>query len=242
MPKPCSFETPPPPAPEAPSPADWTGRPGAAGRGWPSEHAIGLICRAVPPARRARETALDVGCGNGRNSVALAELGFGRVVAVDVNAELVAAARRAAAMAAVAIEVRRAPVAALPLNESDADLALCWGLLFALGGAEPTRAALGEIARVLRPGGVLVADWRTPEDDLHRGDAEPVAEDTWRLPADAPAGLGGVVYSFWRREQVESMLNQAGFSLVALQRYELRDCLRGPTFSWWQTCARRFAN
>lgn len=242
MPKPCSLATPPSPAPERPQPADWTGRPGAAGRAWPSEHAIGLVCRAVAPPRRPAATAVDLGCGSGRNSVALKQLGFGRVVAVDVNPTLVSAARHAAAAAGIALETRRAGANNLPLGDHEAELVLAWGLLFALGGAGPTAEALAEIARVLRPGGVLIADWRTHADDLRGPEAECVAEDTFRLSPDAPSGLGGVVYSFWRREQVEGLLRQAGFSIVSLQRYELRDVLSERSFSWWQTCARRFVN
>jgi SAM-dependent methyltransferase len=221
---------------------DWTGRPGALARIFPAEHVVRLVCRAVPESQRAALTALDVGCGNGRNSIALACLGFGRVIAIDPLESALAEARANATAAGLAIETRCAAADALPLSAASADLAVAWGLLFQLGGPAQTAAVMEELGRVLRPGGRLVADWRT-EDDALRGFAEAqLAPRTIRLRDDAPAELGGLVYSFFDAADVERVHADAGFLIEQFERREVCDVRTGSRYAWWQTCAQRRTN
>ena len=91
----------PPERPEA-----WATRSGATARIWPSEQVIRLLCRSLPEARRGGMTAVDVGCGNGRNAITLPVLGFERVIAIDPSAALVDACRQTAVDAGCEIDVR----------------------------------------------------------------------------------------------------------------------------------------
>lgn len=232
MPRLCS------PAVE-PSPAfDWSGRPGSLDQHWPSEALLSLLARHAPRGNRGAMTAVDLGCGSGRHALLLAQLGFGRVIAVDPNPQSLEQARRRCQQAHAGVELVAAGADSLPLCSASIDLVVSWGVLFVLGGPLQTRMALGEVARVLRPGGLLIADWRTADDDLKRG-ALPVQADTFALPADAPAALAGAIYSFWTREQVGALLNTAGLTVLDVQRSEIRDCLRERAYSWWQTCAQK---
>ena len=88
-------------------------------------------------------TALDVGCGSGRY---LQELDSRGAVAfgLDLSMPMLKRARRQSA------RVARADLRVLPFNAMTIDLAIC-GL--ALGDVAELELALGEIARVLRPGG-----------------------------------------------------------------------------------------
>jgi SAM-dependent methyltransferase len=97
--------------------------------------------------------AVDVGCGTGRALLPLrAAVGpAGTVVALDVTPEMLAAAR-------TAIEAARAvPVVGdartLPLADASVDAVFAAGLLNHLPDSV---AGLRELARVTRPGGVLV--------------------------------------------------------------------------------------
>ena len=92
----------------SPSPPanDWTGRPGAVARIFPAEHMIRLVCRAVPETQRRGLTALDVGCGSGRNSIGLACLGFARVIAVDPLESMLREVEQHASDAGLSIETR----------------------------------------------------------------------------------------------------------------------------------------
>ncbi len=217
---------------------DWTGRPGATARGCPSEQMVRLVCRALPAERRTGLVALDVGSGTGRNALGLAELGFD-VTAVDPLPQMLETLREHAEQLGHPIKTCVGGLPRLPVSAASVDLAVCWGLLFTLGGPEQTQMALIELARVLRPGGLLISDWRTDADDLINFGDPWLAGQTYQLRAGTPAGLAGMVYSFWDMRQVKIFHINAGFEIQALQREEITDLLNNQHYSWWQVCATR---
>ena len=90
---------------------------------------------------------IDLGCGEGRGSRELRALGH-RVVGADHSPTLT----RAAVASCPAIPVIRADAAALPFAARSADLVVaCMSLL----DFDDFAGAVGEIGRVLRPGGEL---------------------------------------------------------------------------------------
>jgi len=117
---------------------------------------------------------LDVPCGFGRHSVPLARAGY-RVVGVDRSQALLDEARRRAGGERWP-KLVRADYRDLPLRDETFDAAL--NLFSSLGyvGDEDDTKVLGEIRRVLRPGGRLVVEI------LHR-DALVLRfrEEGWRL-------------------------------------------------------------
>jgi ubiquinone/menaquinone biosynthesis C-methylase UbiE len=92
---------------------------------------------------------LDIGCGEGRLTRDLTSLGH-RVVGVDRSPTMLAAAREADPEG----EYIEADAAKLPFDDEAADLALAF---MSLMDMQDMRGAVTEIARVLEPGGVLVA-------------------------------------------------------------------------------------
>jgi ubiquinone/menaquinone biosynthesis C-methylase UbiE len=100
---------------------------------------------------------LDVACGFGRHAVPLAAAGF-RVTGVDRSASLLAEARRRAGDGADGPRLVQADYRELPFADASFDAALnLYTSLGYLGDEDDTRV-LGEIARVLRPGGRLVIE------------------------------------------------------------------------------------
>ncbi|MFA5882775.1 MAG: methyltransferase domain-containing protein [Acidimicrobiia bacterium] len=100
------------------------------------------------------QRVLDVGCGPGRHSLALARRGI-EVVGVDVSPDFVGLA--AAAAAAEALPARFAVLDVRDLafvDEFDAALCLCQGGFGLLGGRDEV-AVFGRIVRAVRPGGGL---------------------------------------------------------------------------------------
>jgi len=122
-----------------------------------------LAARLVRLARLAPgASVLDVGTGSGLLALEAARVvgPDGRVLGVDVSAALLAEARSAAAgLAFVRFERMEAEALALPDRSFDAVLSL-----FAIAHVRDPAAALGEMWRVLRPGGRMV---------LARGSAAP---------------------------------------------------------------------
>jgi arsenite methyltransferase len=106
---------------------------------------------------RPGESVLDLGCGAGFDAFVAAQLvgPGGRVVGVDLSPEMLAVARAALAEAGFPqVEFRKASIETLPLPDASFDVALSNGVL----NLVPDKpAALGEIFRVLRPGGRLQA-------------------------------------------------------------------------------------
>jgi SAM-dependent methyltransferase len=200
---------------------------------------IRLLCRALPVERRAGMTAIDVGCGNGRNSVALAAMGFDRVIGIDPSAELVRQCEHAARQAGRTIEGRVGALPELPCEPAEADVAIAWGVMYVLGVARQVGDALDALARTLKPGGLLICDWRGDGDHLLQYADRRLDERTVVLNDRAPLKLAGAAYSFWSEEAVRSAHERAGFEVIDLQREEIRETRPRRAWRWWQTCARR---
>lgn len=93
-------------------------------------------------------TALDAACGTGRHTEYLAALGH-RVIAIDASAEMLARARDRVPGA----EFHCGDLHELPLPDDHVDVVVC---ALALAHVPDLAVAMGELVRVLRPGGHLV--------------------------------------------------------------------------------------
>jgi ubiquinone/menaquinone biosynthesis C-methylase UbiE len=98
-----------------------------------------------------RGRALDLGCGTGVITLALAERGFA-VVGVDHSPDMLAIAEQKLerSRAAGKHELMTADVRDLPFASDEFDCVTCQGLLHHL---EDIRPCIAELARVLKPGG-----------------------------------------------------------------------------------------
>jgi SAM-dependent methyltransferase len=115
-----------------------------------------------------RKTIVDVGCGTGRHSLALAEAGFD-VVGIDASADMIDVARERAP--ALTFEVADLTSWRPP---SPFDGALCRGVLNDITEDVERQAAMDSVFSMLRPGGLLVLGVREIERTRVRFKREPV--------------------------------------------------------------------
>jgi ubiquinone/menaquinone biosynthesis C-methylase UbiE len=95
--------------------------------------------------------ALDAVCGVGRNAIAMARLGAREVVGIDIGENGIADARkRAEGIDNVTFQV--ASLADIPFPDAHFDVVWCAGVL--MHTADEMKV-LGELARVLKPGGTI---------------------------------------------------------------------------------------
>lgn len=118
---------------------------------------------------RDGQRILDLACGTGTFAAMVADAAPGvQVVGLDADAKILGIARRKIGRATSAIRLTRALSFELPFPDGRFDRVGC-SLFFHHLTTEDKRRTLGEIVRVLRPGGQLhVADWSRPSDPAMR--------------------------------------------------------------------------
>jgi 2-polyprenyl-3-methyl-5-hydroxy-6-metoxy-1,4-benzoquinol methylase len=92
---------------------------------------------------------LDAGCGTGYGTAILAATGAARVSAIDIDPACVERVRDAVA----GVEAHAADVRELPFPDASFDLVVCFEVIEHI---DERRAAIRELARVLRPDGTLL--------------------------------------------------------------------------------------
>lgn len=173
-------------------------RPGGAHTARVQAGIIGQLC-ACWQGRRV----LEVGSGTGRFSMQLQYLGADLVLA-DLSTEMLRTARARLTGAGGAPIAVNASVYALPLATASVDCVLSINVFNHLGAPD---VALGELARVVRPGGELV---------LNFANASSVYWPAAAVINLRRRALGQSVYSRWlARSDIEAMLGKAGLRVLA---------------------------
>jgi SAM-dependent methyltransferase len=173
-------------------------------------------------------SVLDVGCGTGRHSVALARLGY-RVTGVDISRGMLAVAAQRARAASTTVEFVHADAAEFVRPDAfDAVLCLCEGAMCLLGDAddplERDVTVLRNIRRSLRPGGTLILNvlnasriFRAVDDEAVRAgrfDPEHLTElsDAVKFLPQAPADCR-LRERYYTAPEIRRMVQSAGLTV-----------------------------
>jgi ubiquinone/menaquinone biosynthesis C-methylase UbiE len=179
-------------------------------------------------AAQAGERVIDIGCGCGDTSIDLARRvgAQGMVLGVDVSEPMLDVARARAALEPTAnLSFRCA-------DASEADLPTGIDLLYSRFGvmffADPS-LAFGHLRTSLRPGGRSVfVCWRTPRDNAWTMTPLAAARKAMGVtPAPSDPYAPGP-FAFADDERIRSVLSDAGFGSIQLQRFDAAVEL-GPT-------------
>lgn len=150
---------------------------------------------------------LDVGCGLGDAALALAnDLGTDEeIVGIDVSAKMIAGAQSRARSARCRVRFRVGDALELAEPNCSFDAARSERTLQWL--SDP-KAAVSEMARVLRPGGLLSlidTDWSTFEIDVGDGDLAKRVHDAMQIERRRPSNIG---------RRLADLVHDIGFELV----------------------------
>jgi len=182
-------------------------------------------------ARRIRpvERALDLATGTGDLAFALARLWPGvQVDALDASPRMIEQARqrlaRREADVANAVTPMVGDMMALPQGEASVDVITA---SYAVRNVPDARGAIREMARVIRPGGVLVTlDFYKPAFALWRGlfvSYLQVAGDmvgyAWHRVPVVYGYIARSITHYMTDAEFSALLNDEGFDVVSVQRY-----------------------
>jgi ubiquinone/menaquinone biosynthesis C-methylase UbiE len=175
-----------------------------------------LIDRAGP---RAGERIVDVGCGCGATTIALAQkVGqAGHVSGIDISAPMLARARQIAP-ADLPVDFVLADATVYPFDPASFDLLVSrFGVMFF---AEPA-LSFTNMRKALRPSGRLAfACWRDPrENPFFMAPLQAVYKHAPKLPQLGPDDPGP--FSFASEARVNRILSEAGFSRIAMEPCDL---------------------
>ncbi|MGI5351569.1 class I SAM-dependent methyltransferase [Streptomyces sp. CA-250714] len=210
---------------------------------WEADGATKTFTHSLDPdllATHVPRTAhiLDYGCGYGRLTAELGELGYAHVVGVDPSYAMIERGLREHPRLALRHQVE------LPLPDWDGsyDAALLFAVLTCVPDDAAQGATLAELARLLRPGGVLYVS----EVPLQR-DERNVAryEQHNRTAPHSPYGTftteDGGLFRHLPAEQLRGLLADHGFAVVE-EKAGTSPTLNGHRAERLQLVARRRAD
>jgi ubiquinone/menaquinone biosynthesis C-methylase UbiE len=174
-------------------------------------HAAGpdLTAMLAAAAPRADQRALDAGCGPGHTALAFAPH-LAEVVGLDLTEAMLAQGRKLARDRGIAnITFQRGDVERLPFPDASFDLVTS---RYSAHHYPHPQVALGEFARVLKPGGAFLL--------VDVVSFEPPAQDTFLNTIELlrdPSHVRDHTIEQWQR-----MIESAGFAVEALETWPLR--------------------
>lgn len=175
------------------------------------------------------ETALDLGCGVGRHSLALSRLGF-VTTAFDASLAGLEYTRQAAAEEGLALIFERGDMTALTFPDGSFDYVLALNVIYH-GDADVVRTTLREIRRVLKPGGFYQGTMLSKR-NARFGEGDQVAPDTFVRPD----GEGDKQHPHFYCDAAGLLGLFEGFEILSMEDVEPK----GPgTWHWYVTAEAR---
>lgn len=160
------------------------------------------------------KTILDFGCGSGRNTVLMSDMGFEKIIAMDYNEDCLKLTKEKL-LGKNNVEYIKNERLTISLPDESVDCIVAWGALYFFTGEERKQFAK-ELYRVLKPNGMVVTDFRGKEDAMY-GQGKLVENDMFLL--DERAGhMKNFIYWFSNDDDLRKLFEETPFSIENMER------------------------
>lgn len=200
---------------------------------WPDENVVRYLNKNFKNAEG--KTLIDFGCGSGRNTFVMAQMGF-KVYAIDYNEDCLQLTKeKIDKLSSAQVVYTRNNRTDIPVPLESADGVIAWGALFYVNSKERIEL-FKQIREVLKPHGLFFADYRTKEDS-HYGKGREIEKDLFVL--EDSGSLTGINYWFCGETEIRQLYDDNGFEILNLEKKEMKVDNMSITNSHWQVWARK---
>lgn len=176
---------------------------------YPNEY----LTRYIYANRRDFNSILDFGCGDGRHLEMIARAGLEHIIGVDYNRSVLDIAQQRCQKYNIKCELYQNNQNK-KLNElikDELDCVVCWGITLT-NAYYATSEIFKQFAKILKPNGKVIANWRAQDDSLY-GDGKEIAKDTFIIERDSHKGL---LYYIPNLDDIKEIYRGANLEIISI--------------------------
>ncbi|WP_086232949.1 class I SAM-dependent methyltransferase [Campylobacter devanensis] len=176
---------------------------------YPNEY----LTRYIYANRRDFNSILDFGCGDGRHLEMIARAGLEHIIGVDYNRSVLDIAQQRCQKYNIKCELYQNNQNK-KLNElikDELDCVVCWGITLT-NAYYAISDIFKQFAKVLKPNGKVIANWRAQDDSLY-GDGKEIAKDTFIIERDSHKGM---LYYIPNLDDIKEIYRGANLEIISI--------------------------
>lgn len=203
---------------------------------YPWDAVVSFVFRHRPRDKAATETAIvEVGCGAAPNLWFAAREGF-RAAGIDASETAIAVARQRFAQDGLQADLRVGNFSDLPFDSASFDLAIDRAALTCVGDSV-ARAAIAELHRVLRSGGILFSNVYSDRHSSRAGGNTGADGVTMDIASGTLVGVGQV--RFYGQDDFRVLFAEPYWTILSLEHVAVTNEMDGSTHAEWRVIARK---
>ncbi|WP_086229135.1 class I SAM-dependent methyltransferase [Campylobacter devanensis] len=176
---------------------------------YPNEY----LTRYIYANKRDFNSILDFGCGDGRHLEMIARAGLEHIIGVDYNRSVLDIAQQRCQKYNIKCELYQNNQNK-KLNElikDELDCVVCWGITLT-NAYYATSEIFKQFAKILKPNGKVIANWRAQDDSLY-GDGKEIAKDTFIIERDSHKGM---LYYIPNLDDIKEIYRGANLEIISI--------------------------
>jgi 2-polyprenyl-3-methyl-5-hydroxy-6-metoxy-1,4-benzoquinol methylase len=176
---------------------------------YPNEY----LTRYIYANRKEFKTILDFGCGDGRHLEMMARAGLEHIIGVDYNRSVLDVAKQRCQKYNIKCDLyqNNQNKKLKELIKDELDCVVCWGITLC-NAYYVTSDMFKQFASVLKPGGKVIATWRTQEDSLY-GNGKEIEKDTFIIERQSHKGM---LYYIPNLDDIKAIYKDAGLEILSI--------------------------